>query len=55
LLLPLALAGGGEFTAVALDGHATTNMEVIGKFLPVRFVVENRASHVRVAVGGIHS
>jgi RNA 3'-terminal phosphate cyclase (ATP) len=55
LLLPLALAGAGEFTAVALDGHATTNMEVIGKFLPVRFVVENRASHVRVAVGGIHS
>lgn len=50
LLLPLALAGAGEFTAVALDGHATTNMEVIGQFLPVRFVVENQAGCVRVSV-----
>lgn len=37
LLLPLALAGGGSFTATKLNLHAQTNMHVIRKFLPVRF------------------
>lgn len=40
LLLPLALAGGGSFSAVSLNLHAKTNMEVIRKFLPVRFEVK---------------
>lgn len=35
LLLPMALSGGGEFTATAFSSHATTNAEVIRKFLPV--------------------
>jgi RNA 3'-terminal phosphate cyclase (ATP) len=37
LLLPMALAGAGSFTALKLNPHANTNMEVIAKFLPVRF------------------
>jgi RNA 3'-terminal phosphate cyclase (ATP) len=39
LLLPLALAGGGSFTAEKLNLHARTNMDVIAKFLPVEFIV----------------
>ena len=35
LLLPLALAGGGCFTADTLSQHAITNAEVIARFLPV--------------------
>jgi RNA 3'-terminal phosphate cyclase (ATP) len=35
LLLPLALAGGGSYTTLALTRHAATNIEVIQKFLEV--------------------
>jgi RNA 3'-terminal phosphate cyclase (ATP) len=37
LMLPLALAGGGSFTASAISGHSITNAEVISRFLPVDF------------------
>ncbi len=37
LLLPLALAGGGSFTAEKLNLHSRTNMEIIRYFLPVGF------------------
>jgi RNA 3'-terminal phosphate cyclase (ATP) len=50
LLLPFALAGGGAFTASRLDGHATTNMEVISAFLPVRFKICEESGHTRVDV-----
>lgn len=40
LLLPLALAGGGSFTAMPLSRHARTNQDVISRFLPIRFDVE---------------
>ena len=40
LMLPLALAGGGSFSAEKLNLHARTNMNVIKQFLPVDFVVE---------------
>jgi RNA 3'-terminal phosphate cyclase (ATP) len=40
LLLPMALAGGGTFTAACLSQHATTNMDVIRKFLDVEFTTE---------------
>jgi RNA 3'-terminal phosphate cyclase (ATP) len=40
LLLPLSLAGGGSFTASGLTQHALTNIEVIGKFLPLDIQVE---------------
>src|SRR6266481_6919383 len=38
LHVPLALAGGGSFTAEKLNLHARTNIDVITKFLPVKFV-----------------
>ncbi len=40
LLLPLALAGGGGFTALPLSEHALTNMHVIETFLDVRINVQ---------------
>lgn len=35
LLLPLALAGSGEFATVAPSSHTLTNIDVIKQFLPV--------------------
>lgn len=35
LLLPMALAGGGSFTAAVVSSHALTNAEVIARFLPI--------------------
>ena len=35
LVLPLALAGGGHFTAAACSSHLVTNLAVIGRFLPI--------------------
>ncbi len=40
LLLPMALAGGGSFTATEWSQHAATNAEVISRFLPVRIETE---------------
>ncbi|MFW6245038.1 MAG: RNA 3'-terminal phosphate cyclase [Fibrobacterota bacterium] len=40
LLLPLALCGEGEFSTVRPTTHTVTNMETIGKFMEVRFRVE---------------
>jgi len=40
LLVPLALAGGGSFVGSPLSSHSTTNMDVIGTFLPRRFKVD---------------
>ncbi|HEY9101658.1 RNA 3'-terminal phosphate cyclase [Chitinimonas sp.] len=37
LLLPLALAGRGSFTAMLASSHFSTNIGVIEKFLPVEF------------------
>jgi len=49
LLIYLGMAGGGSFTAPSLSLHATTNMAVIEKFLPVRFAAEQvgNLAHVR--------
>ncbi len=49
LLLPFALAGGGAFTTLPLSKHSTTNIEVIQKFLEVKFEVttlSNRAVQI---------
>ena len=43
LLLPLALAGSGRFTTVAPSLHTQTNVGIIERFLPVRFVLEQGA------------
>lgn len=50
LLLPFALAGGGSFTAEKLNRHARTNMEVIGEFLPVKFVTREEVGRMRVQI-----
>jgi RNA 3'-terminal phosphate cyclase (ATP) len=40
LLLPMALAGGGSFTATEWSQHALTNAKVIKQFLPIKIVAE---------------
>jgi RNA 3'-terminal phosphate cyclase (ATP) len=52
LLLPLALAGGGSFTAQKLNMHARTNMDVISRFLPARFETQEEDGLTRVSVAG---
>ncbi|HEY3835410.1 MAG TPA: RNA 3'-terminal phosphate cyclase [Bryobacteraceae bacterium] len=50
LLLPLALAGQGSFTARKINMHARTNMAVISQFLPVQFEVRQDDNFCRVMV-----
>ena len=40
LLLPMALAGGGRFTATTISMHTETNAQLISKFLPVDIYFE---------------
>ena len=51
LLLPLALAGAGSFTAQKINLHARTNMQVISLFLPVHFETHQEDGFSRVVVG----
>ena len=46
LLIPMAIAGIGSFTTLALSRHATTNIEVIGKFLDVTIEASHFADRV---------
>ena len=46
LLIPMAMAGGGSFTTLPLSRHATTNMEVISRFLEVRIEATQLADRV---------
>ena len=49
LLIPLALAGGGCFTASEITEHTRTNIAVIERFLPVRFsVTEGPPAEIQV-------
>lgn len=51
LLLPMALGEGGTVTTTPLSSHATTNMDVIRRFIDVEFAVEDVArGMVRVRV-----
>jgi RNA 3'-terminal phosphate cyclase (ATP) len=50
LVLPLALAGAGSFTAQKINMHARTNMEVISRFLTVRFEIKEEDGFTRVNV-----
>ncbi len=50
LVLPLALAGAGAFTTVHVSSHLQTNVEVIGKFLPVEFAITRTAGAHRIAL-----
>lgn len=51
LLIPMALAGRGCFTASCLSPHLKSNVEVIESFLDVRFQLDERAGLARVALG----
>ena len=51
LLLPLALAEGGEFITVEPSLHATTNIEVIQQFLEVPILIEKAEQNWRVVIG----
>jgi len=46
LLVPMAMAGIGSFTTLPLSRHATTNVEVIGKFLDVTIEASQLADRV---------
>ncbi len=51
LLVPIAIAGGGSFTTTRLSRHASTNIEVIRKFLDVEITttpLDNRAWSVEI-------
>ncbi len=50
LLLPVALCGGGTFTAVTISRHARTNAEVISRFLPVKFAFDEVPGATRCTV-----
>jgi RNA 3'-terminal phosphate cyclase (ATP) len=39
LLIPLALVGRGSYRSHGLTEHTRTNMQILGKFLPVQFEV----------------
>ena len=45
LMLPLALAGGGSFSASTVSRHALTNADVIARFLPVEIVFAPAERH----------
>ena len=46
LLIPMAMAGRGSFTTLPLSRHATTNIEVIGKFLKATIEASELADRV---------
>ncbi len=50
LLLPMALAGSGNFTTSKLSSHLKTNIEVIEKFLDVQFRIEESAKLASVSL-----
>ncbi|NDK38190.1 RNA 3'-terminal phosphate cyclase [Pseudoxanthomonas gei] len=50
LLLPMALAGGGEFTTCTASDHLTSNAALIEKFLPVEISWKSDGEAWRVRV-----
>jgi len=52
LLLPMALAGKGEFRTLPLTRHAETNIEVIAEFLPVPIEVTEEEEGTRLVKVG---
>jgi RNA 3'-terminal phosphate cyclase (ATP) len=52
LLVPMALAGGGEFRTLTPTPHTLTNASVIRRFLDVSIAIETETSEVcRIIVG----
>jgi RNA 3'-terminal phosphate cyclase (ATP) len=50
LLLPMALAGGGEFTTMPVTQHFGSHVSTIEKFLSKRVVMEDRDCLMYVSV-----
>jgi hypothetical protein len=50
LLLPMALAGGGELTTMPVTQHFESHVETIGKFLERKIVTESKDDFVRVRI-----
>ncbi|HTJ41640.1 MAG TPA: RNA 3'-terminal phosphate cyclase [Kofleriaceae bacterium] len=55
LLIPMALARGGRFRSAPLSRHARTNIEVVARFMDVRFDVAETADDVIVSVSSAHA
>jgi RNA 3'-terminal phosphate cyclase len=51
LLLPMALAGGGEFLTMPVTQHFKSHVEIIGAFLSQKVVTQSVGDLVRVRVG----
>ena len=51
LVLPMALAGKGSFTASVCSPHLDSNLDVIQKFLPVAPRISHAGGAVRVSLG----
>jgi RNA 3'-terminal phosphate cyclase len=51
LLLPMALAGGGEFTTMPVTQHFESHVAIIGKFLEQKVSMESVGDLVRVRLG----
>jgi RNA 3'-terminal phosphate cyclase (ATP) len=50
MLLPMAMAGGGAFTTAEVSSHARTNMDVIGRFLPVSFEMKEGRNATKIVI-----
>ncbi|EGO6714607.1 hypothetical protein DXT09_03630 [Escherichia coli] len=50
LVLPMALAGAGEFTVAYPSCHLLTNIAVVERFLPVRFSLVEADGVTRVSI-----
>ncbi|EFN8659079.1 hypothetical protein C0X85_06600 [Escherichia coli O2] len=50
LVLPMALAGAGEFTVAHPSCHLLTNIAVVERFLPVRFSLIETDGVTRVSI-----
>jgi RNA 3'-terminal phosphate cyclase (ATP) len=56
LLLPMALAGAGEFRTMPLTLHSETNLHVIGKFLPIGAdIVNEEDGTVKIKIKKVQS
>src|SRR5262249_30822665 len=52
LIIPMAMAGAGSFTTRPLSRHATTNIDVVRKFLPVSITTTQMTGRmIKLAVG----
>jgi RNA 3'-terminal phosphate cyclase (ATP) len=55
LIVPITLAGGGEFRTVRPSNHTLTNIAVVERFLPLKFTVVREDGSWRVAAASMSS